>query len=64
MCTPNEKGVQAEKLASNRRVAGTPRRKLRKPASKMPYYLLKNKRPWELAMKEKDEREGKALLQR
>lgn len=26
--------------------------------------LLKNKRPWELAMKEKDEREGKALLQR
>lgn len=61
MVTLSLTGQKTEKLASNRRVAGTLRRKLRKPASKMPNYLLNNKRPRELAMKEKDERGGQAL---
>lgn len=55
-----------EKFAPNRRVAGkrTLRRKLRKPAGpagKMPDYLLKSNRPWELAIKEEDERDGQTL---
>lgn len=50
-----------EKFAPNRRVAGkrTLRSKLRKPAGptgKMPNYLLESNRPWELAVKEEDER--------
>lgn len=50
---------KAEKFASSRRVERTRARGLEEPsgpAGKMPNYLLEGKRPWQMAMKEKEKR--------